>query len=110
MKPLATIELDHVVVELWPTHVRSVFKSDGAVVPAAPNGDETIIETAIHELLHHMVAQIKDKSPSHCLRAVAEGDGKRWTPERLEEESFVFPLGKLMTPSVYTLIETYMRG
>lgn len=105
-KPLAVIRLDHAAVELWPTHVRTVF-NDGAVVPAAPNGTETILDTAIHELLHHVYAQVKNKGESVCLRAAAQGDGKRWTPERLEEESFAFPAGQLLAPMVAQLVEVY---
>lgn len=105
-KPLATIHLDHAAIELWPGHVRTVFK-DGATVPAAPNGTETILDTAIHELLHHVHAQVKTQGESFCLRAVAQGDGKRWTPERLEEESFAYPAGKLLAPIVAQLLEAY---
>lgn len=104
---LAVFELKHAKIELWPTHIRTVFP-DGSVVPAAPNGDETIIETAIHEFLHHLYAEVKHKAPSECLTAVAKGDGKRWTPERLEEECFAFPAGKLLTPFVMELIKAYV--
>lgn len=97
--PLATIELRHARIELWPYNVTTVFP-DGKQVVAAPNGDETIIETACHEALHSILQLALSDRPSHCLRAVADEDGKRWTPERREEEALAYG----MTPHVAALV------
>ena len=108
IEPLAVIRLNHVEFELWLTHVRSIF-ADGSEVNAAPNGDETIIETALHELLHHVYAQVTTNTPSACLKAVAVGDGVRWTPERKQEENFAFPAGKVLYPALKTIFGTYNK-
>lgn len=105
-EPLAVIALNHAKLELWPSHVRTVF-ADGAEVCAAPNGNETIWDTAIHELLHSVFAQVTHDRPSACLRAVADGDGKRWTPERRAEESFSYGAGLILADAVRKMARAY---
>ena len=96
---IAVIPFDHCTFEVWGPdaghhrgHVRTVFP-DGLSVPAAPNGDETIWDTACHELSHVLVAQIAHGRASVCLRAVAEGQGRIWTAERRAEEDEAYALG-----------------
>lgn len=104
--PLAVFTLDHCTFEVWGPdeghkhgHVRTVFK-DGLTVPAAPNGDETLLDTALHEMSHHLVAMLTHRGPSLCLRAVAEGDGRRWTDARRAEEDVAFAIGRTLAELV----------
>ena len=47
----------------------------------------------VHELLHNAVAQAWGKKASECLRAMAEGDGQRWTDARSFEEALATAWG-----------------
>ena len=107
--PLATIQLHHATLELWPEHVRTIFHEDAAEVPAAPNGSETVIDTAIHEFLHSAIAQAWGDKPSECLRAVADGDGRRWTDARRFEEALAFGMGPLVKAMHLALCDAYGR-
>lgn len=105
-EPLAIISLRHARLELWPGHVRTVFP-DGLTVEAAPNPGETIFDTALHELAHHIVGWVLHDEPSACLRAVAEGDGRRWTDRRRQEEEAALVLGPLLVDTMTKLAEAY---
>ena len=105
-EPLAVIALNHAKLELWPDCVRTVF-ADGKEVVAAPNGDETILDCAIHECLHSIYAQVTHDRPSACLRAVADGEGKRWTPERKAEEAFCYGAGLILTDAMRKMAKAY---
>lgn len=103
---LAVLTLPHCTFEVWGSdeghakgHVLTRFP-DGLTVPAAPNGDEGLLDTACHEASHHLVAQMRHGRPSVCLRAVAEGDGRRWTDERRAEEDEAFALGRMLAELV----------
>ena len=103
-EPLAVVRMNHATLEVWPDSVRTVF-ADGKAVPAAPNGDETLTHTAVHELLHSAIQEALTDQPSHCLRAVADGDGKRWTDQRRFEEGLAYS----MTPRLVALVEALQR-
>lgn len=105
-EPLAKVRLTHATMELWPDCVVSVFP-DGLDVPAAPNGLETLIDTASHEWAHHALGQVLHDRPSVCLRAVADGDGHRWTDERHEEETRAYALGLILAEFVGAMIRAY---
>lgn len=106
-EPLGVVRLKHADLELWPDCVVSVFRSDGLDVTAAPNGMETIVMTACHEASHHILSQIMHDRPSVCLRAVAEGDGHRWTDERRAEEDLAYPMGLILSVFVMEMIRAY---
>lgn len=105
-EPLAVLRLRHATMEFWADCVVSVFP-DGLDVPAEPNGIETIIQTACHEASHHLLAQVMHDRPSVCLRAVAEGDGHRWTDDRRAEEDLAYPLGLILAEFVTAMIRAY---
>lgn len=106
LEPTASIDLNHAIFEIWwPTHVRTVFKSDGRTVEAAPNPGENFIQTAIHEFLHSIVAEAENDEPSVVLRAVADGDGRRWTPERRAEEGLAYSMGNRLAQLYTALLE-----
>lgn len=107
--PLASIKLSHAKMELWPGHVRTVFP-DGREVCAAPNGDETIIDTAVHELLHSVYAQVVRDTPSACLDAVSRGGPVGWTLARREEEAFAYGATAPMAQAIRKLIKAYGEG
>lgn len=104
--PLATIHLRHSKLELWPSHCRTVFP-DGRTVEAAPNEGETITDCVAHELAHHLISQAMHDKPSACLRAVANGDGNRWTPRRREEEEAALSIGPALVEAVTKIAEAY---
>lgn len=101
--PLAIVRFTHGEMEVYgPAEgyekgtCCTVFHSDGARVPAAPNGSETLLDTLAHEWAHSAVAQVLHDRPSVCLRGVAEGHGRRWDPEKHQEESLAYSLGLLL--------------
>lgn len=106
-EPLATLKLHHATIEFWNDNVRTVFHEDQSRVPAAPNEGETIIDTAVHEALHSILAQVTQDRPSECLRAVADGDGRRWTQGRREEEAMAYGMGPLVVALHRALCEAY---
>lgn len=105
-QPLAVITLNHATLELWPTHCRTIF-ADGKEATAAPTGGDTLIQTVCHELLHSLFAQAIHNAPSACLRAVADGDGRRWTPERRAEEAFAYGGSKALAEAVRQMARAY---
>ena len=95
-EPLARIALPHGArLDLWPTNVTTVLP-DGREVPAAPNGDDDMLDTLAHELAHSLCADVLTASPSLCLTAQADGDGRRWTDERLAEETVALRWGRVL--------------
>lgn len=105
-EPLAVIALNHAKLELWPSHVRTVF-ADGAEVCAAPNGKETLLDTVCHEVAHILHAEVLHGREPVCLRAVADGDGRRWTDDRREEEDFSFPAGIILAKTIRAFVDAY---
>lgn len=100
------VRLAHAKLELWPDCVLTVFP-DGLDVPAAPNGVETLIDTAAHEWAHSALAQVLHDRPSVCLRGVAEGHGRTWTDGKHDEETKAYALGLLLADFVRAMFKAY---
>jgi len=101
--PLSVFTLDHCTFAIYGPdehHAKGLVVTtfpDGLTVPAAPNGDEALIDTALHELSHHLVAQLRYDCPSACLRGVAEGHGRKWDDAKHEEESSAYKIGMMLS-------------
>lgn len=102
---LTKVELNSATIEFWEDNVRTVFK-DSKCVTAAPNEGESMLDTAIHEVLHSIVAEALHNGPSECLRGVAEGNGRQWTPGKVYEEGLAYS----MTPSIKKLFEALQEA
>ena len=107
-EPLAVLRFKHALLELWPDCCLTVFP-DGLDVPATPNGLETLLDTVAHEASHHLLAQVLHDRPSVCLRAQAEGEGRRWTDERHDEETKAFAMGLLLADLLKAVVRAYGR-
>ena len=105
-EPVAVFSLDHCTFAIYGPdehHAKGLVVTtfaDGLTVPAAPNGGETLIDTALHELSHHLVAQLRYDCPSACLRGVAEGHGRKWDDAKREEETEAYRMGQVLAQVV----------
>jgi hypothetical protein len=105
-QPLATFEFHHARLELYGPDAdhakgwcRTVFH-DGLTVPAAPNGRDGLLDTALHEASHLLTGELLFDGPSVCLRGVAEGRGRTWTDDKHREETAAYRIGQLLAELV----------